>query len=477
MQKRDWDEECGVFGAIDPSGEVSDIARTTYYGIFSLQHRGQESAGIAVCQGGTVICHKAPGLVTEVFDDVTLHAMQGYAAIGHVRFPSSDASGLDSVQPMHIKTKSGFMSIATNGSIMNAPEIREMLKREGAIFQTTADFEVLLALIAKYRISSQTIEDALLKMMNEIKGAYSIVMMLDDRIIGIRDPLGIRPLVMGKNAEGMYFLASETCAIDAVGATYIRDILPGEIVSITRNGVYSRYFTDKDIARANGHLCIFEFVYFARPDSIMDGASVYESRYNTGRTLAIEAPCDCDLVIAAPDSGVAAAIGFSEESGVPYGSALLKNRYVGRTFIQSTQIQRELSVKLKFSVLKSVVEGKRLLIVDDSIIRGTTTKHTISLLRDAGAKEVHMRVASPPVRFPCFYGVSTSEPNELTASHSSVEDVRIMINADSLSYVSLDGLKKSTKGICTGHCASCFDGEFPAGIPEKHKEMIHRISW
>jgi len=476
MSKRDWEEECGVFGVYDTSGMIDDAANMSYFGLFALQHRGQESAGIAVNQGGRIICHKDQGLVVEVFDTMTLEMLKGHAAVAHVRYPAAGESGNDSIQPMLIRSRSGHLAISQNGAITNAAEIRERLKAAGAIFQTSADFEVVLSLLARNRITTECIEDAVLQMMAEIKGAYSMVIMSNHKLIGVRDPLGIRPLVLGKKGS-CYVLASESCALDAVGAELVRDILPGEVITISSEGVSSRHFVPEKTAHEQGRLCIFEFVYFARPDSVLDGASVYESRINAGRTLAREAPCDCDLVIGAPDSGLAAAMGYALEADLPYGSGLLKNRYVGRTFIQPSQLQREMSVQLKFSVLKSAVKGKRVLIVDDSIVRGTTTRHNIALLRDAGALEVHMRVASPPVCYPCFYGINTPEQKELTAGFSSVEEVRRQIGADSLSYISLDGLKSSTAGILCGHCSSCFDGEFPAGVPNKQKDLIHRIHW
>lgn len=476
MIKRDWEEECGVFGVFDTEGVLQDAARMSYFGLFALQHRGQESAGIAVNQNGRIICHKEQGLVVEVFSEMTLQAMKGHAAIAHVRYPSSDESGFDSIQPMQIKSKSGHLAISHNGAITNADEIRNHLKQAGAIFQTSADFEVLLSLLARNRITTECIEEAILLMMAEIRGAYSMVIMTDNKLLGMRDPLGIRPLVLGRKGS-CYVLASESCALDAVGAKLIRDILPGEVVTISKEGISSNYFVPENIAQKKGKICVFEFVYFARPDSVIDGASVYESRLNMGRALAKEAPCDCDLVVGAPDSGLAAAMGYALEAGLPYGSALLKNRYVGRTFVQPSQLQREMTVQLKFSVMKKAVEGKRILMVDDSIVRGTTTKHNIAMLREAGATEVHMRVASPPLCYPCFYGVNTPDQNELTAGLSSVEEVRRHIGADSLSYLSIDGLKASTAGIHCGHCSSCFDGEFPAGVPDSHKEKIHSIHW
>lgn len=466
---RKWQEECGVFGVFDTKKTSPDISKLTYYGIFSLQHRGQASAGIVVNHDGTFLCHKAPGLVSDVFDELHLGALSGHAALGHVRTPASGESGFDVVQPMQIKSHSGQIAISMNGSIMNANALRESLKEIGAFFQTTADFEVLLALIARNRVATDSLEGAIAKMMTEISGAYAMLFMSEDRIIGVRDPLGLRPLVLGKK-DDMYMLASETCAFDAIGAETIRDVLPGEIITITEEGVSSIYTVPEASAHKDGKLCIFEFVYLARPDSFMDGTSVYASRVNTGKALARECPCDADLVVAAPDSGIAAAIGYAEESGITYGQALLKNRYVGRTFIEGTQSAREMAVRLKFSVLKTAVKDKKIVIVDDSVVRGTTTRHIISFLREEGAKEVHLRVASPPVKFPCYYGVSASESSELPARTKSVEEICKEIGADSLGYVSLEGLKASTNGALCGHCSACFDGIFPAGVPAGAEE-------
>lgn len=464
-----WQEECGVFGIFDTKKTSADISKLTYYGIFSLQHRGQASAGIVVNHDGTFLCHKAPGLVTDVFDELHLGALSGHAAIGHVRTPAPNESGFDVVQPMLIKSHSGQIALSLNGSLMNADELRDSLKEIGAFFQTSADFEVILALIARNRVATDSLEGAIQKMMGEIKGAYAMIFMADDRIIGVRDPLGLRPLVLGKKGD-MYMLASENCAFDAIGAETIRDVLPGEIITITEEGYTSTYTVPECSAHKDGKLCIFEFVYLARPDSFIDGTSVYESRVNTGKALARECPCDADLVVAAPDSGIAAAIGYAEESGITYGQALLKNRYVGRTFIEGTQAAREMAVRLKFSVLKTAVKDKKIVIVDDSVVRGTTTRHIISFLREEGAKEVHLRVASPPVKYPCYYGVSASDSTELPARTKSVEEICKEIGADSLGYVSLEGLKASTNGALCGHCSACFDGIFPAGVPAGAEE-------
>ncbi len=473
-------EACGVFAVHDPAGNMTDAARSAYFGLFALQHRGQESAGIAVNQGGSLFCHKDKGLVVEVFNDMTLNLMTGHAAIGHVRYPMQGDHGVASAQPMVIDSRSGQLALAHNGSLVNAEELRLKLEAQGAIFETGSDAELMLTLLARNRIKDKRLEDAVQRMMSEVTGAYALVILSPDRTLGVRDPHGIRPLCIGRVGDA-FVLASESCAIDAVGGEFVRDVAPGEIVTLTSAGLASEIFRPAPVqvqlsipgilpaasTPAAGGLCLFEFVYFSRPDSFLDGASVYESRLSAGHTLAAESPADADLVIGAPDSGIVAAIGYSRQSGIPYGSGLLKNRYVGRTFIQPTTIQRELSVSLKFSALRRSVEGKRLVMVDDSIIRGTTTRRIVTLLKDAGAKEVHVRIASPPVVFPCFYGVDISTQAELSAADMDVDQIRTMIGADSLGYLSLDGLRASTLGLRGGLCASCFDGTFPAGVPSR----------
>ena len=419
----------GIFGCYDISHKSNDVAKTVYYGIFSLQHRGQESAGITVNNCGTFMSHKALGLVADVFDDLTLSALEGHCAIGTAKLASELEPAIDAMQPFSIKSRTGHVALSTNCKILNANTLRNKLIDKGAIFQTNTEAEV---------------------------------------IMGVRDPLGLRPLILAKK-DDMYMLSSESCAFDAIGAEIIRDIDPGEIITITDKGITSTYYTVKGekCTLENGRLCIFEFVYYARPDSVIDGSSVYDSRVKVGEFLAKEQPCDCDLVIGAPDSGNPAAVGFAQGSGIPYGAGLLKNRYVGRTFIQGTQGQRELAVRMKFAVLKSAIKGKRICIVDDSLVRGTTTKHIIRFLRDAGAKEVHLRIASPKVMYPCYYGVSTSTASELPATKMTTEEICEMIGADSLGYISLESLKASTEGIRCGQCSACFDGVFVAGEPEK----------
>ncbi len=469
-------DECGVFGYYAPEGSVTDAARQTYLGLFALQHRGQDSAGIAVNNQGTIFCHRNQGLVVEVFNNVTLNMMQGHAAIGHVRYPSQTDSGVENAQPMLIKYKSGQMALAINGCILNSHETREQLQENGAIFQTNSDAEVVLSMLARNRIMTDSVEEAIQMMMPDIKGAYGMVLMTPGKIIGLRDPLGIRPLCVGKLGNA-YILASESCAIDSAGGTFLRDVKPGEMIVLSDDGMHS-YSMQKDkpvkpdAATHDGLLCLFEFVYFARPDSTLDGSNVHEARFNAGQQLALEHPCQADLVIGAPDSGMTASMGYARASGIAYGQGLLKNRYVGRTFIQPDQMQRELSVTMKFSALRHAIAGKRVLMVDDSIVRGTTTSHIVNLLRRAGATEVHMRIASPPVVYPCFYGVDTPSQDELSASKMSIEAIRDMIGADSLGYLSLDGLKRSTHGLICRHCASCFDGVYPAGVPADRKKEI-----
>lgn len=451
-------EECGVFGIFNKDDH--DVARLTYYGLYALQHRGQESAGIAVSDNGTILYHKDMGLVPEVFDQVILNHLKGKMAIGHVRYSTTGASLRENAQPMVIKYKNGQLALAHNGNLVNAAELREQLESNGAIFQTTNDSEVIASLISKYRIASDNIEQAIMKMMKDVRGSYALTILTPKRLVGIRDPLGIRPLCIGL-LDNSYVLASESCAFDSIGAQYIRDVNPGEIVLIGDDGIESIQTEVPD----HSDLCIFEYVYFARPDSFIDGASVHEARMEAGRRLAIEHPVEADLVIGAPDSGITAALGFSEQSGIPFGTGLLKNRYIGRTFIQPDQGQREIGVRIKFNAMKSAIEGKRVVMIDDSIVRGTTTKRIVQMLKNAGAKEVHMRVSSSPIKHPCYFGIDTSSRKQLVASSHTVEEIREMIGADSLGYLSLEGLLKTPKGIRCGLCTACFDGNYPLEVP------------
>lgn len=453
-------EECGVFGIYNKKNH--DSARLTYYALYALQHRGQESTGIAVNNEENFVYHKDMGLVPEVFNEEILNSLKGHIAIGHVRYSTTGASLRENAQPMVIKYKNGQLAIAHNGNLVNAKDIRERLEDEGVIFQSTIDSEVILNLISRFRVTSSNIEEAIARMMKEIKGSYALVLLSPKKLIGVRDPFGIRPLCIGK-LDNSYVLASETCALDAVGAEYFRDVNPGEIVLIDEEGIRSIQ-TER---APKSKLCIFEYIYFARPDSYIEGISVYRARIEAGRRLAVEHPVEADMVFGVPDSGLTAALGYSMESGIPYGSGLIKNRYIGRTFIQPDQGQRENGVRIKLNALKDAVSGKRVIMIDDSIVRGTTSRRIVQILRDAGAKEVHMRVSSPPYRFPCYFGVDTSSKKELVAAKYSADEIMTMVGADSLGYLSMEGLLKTPVGAECGFCTACFDGDYPMEVPEE----------
>ena len=454
----------GIFGVINRSGIDEGTATTAYYGIFSLQHRGQEAAGIAINNNGTFLVHKRDGMVADIFDEVTLNALGGTCAIAHSR-GSDGIIGPDGIQPVVIKSRVGNIALSCDSVILNAEQIREDLKNQGAIFQTNTDTELILSLLSRNRVVTETTEEALMKTMKELQGVYAMVIMTEDKLIAIRDPYGLRPLALGKRGNE-WMVASENCSFDALGAEFIRDLEPGEILSISKDEKSSIFYNDQ-IAQAerikNGKVCIFEYVYVARPDSVIDGTNVFKSRYEAGKALSKLHPCECDLVIGAPDSGNAAALGFADGLGVTYGMGLLKNRYVGRTFIKSTQEQRELAVRMKFAVLKEAVKGKRIAIVDDSLVRGTTTKHIIRFLKDNGASEVHVRLASPEVKFPCCYGVNANTDKDLPATRMTVDEICEMIGADSLGYITLDCLKDALGGISCDTCSACFDGNYVAG--------------
>lgn len=446
-------DECGVFGIFDKDGH--DIALLTYFALYAIQHRGQESAGIAVSNGNDIVYHKGMGLVPEVFTEESLKALKiGSIAIGHVRHSVKGKNFPQNTQPLVTKYKKGNMAFAHNGTLINAHIIREELEEKGAIFQTTTDSEVMANIIA--RSSDEGLEKALKIMLNSIKGSYALVIMTQDNLIGIRDPHGIRPLVLGK-LKNSYVLASETCAFDAIGAEYIRDVRPGEIIIISKEGLKSI----QTPVPLQSSFCIFEFVYFARTDSIVDGISVYEARRDAGRILARENPVDADIVVGVPDSGTTAALGYAEESGIPYREGLIKNRYVGRTFIKPTQAIREQSVRIKLNALSRLVRGKRIVLVDDSIVRGTTSKAIVELLRLAGAKEIHMRISSPPIKYPCFFGVDTPDRDELIGASSTVEEICEEIGADTLSYLSIDGLLRTVESSGCSFCLGCFNREYP----------------
>ncbi len=459
-------EECGVFGIYDKDG--IDCADACYYGLYALQHRGQESAGIAISADKRIVYHKQMGLVVEVFTRDKLQELnRGNIAIGHVRYSAAGDSHMVNAQPLVIKYKGGDIALAHNGSLINAQELRREMEEKGAIFQTSIDSEVIATLIAQYR--NENLVTAVEKTINRIKGSYAITMMTKDKLIGIRDPYGIRPLALGKINDS-YVLASETCAFDAVGADYIRDVKPGEIIIIDKDGLNSI----QTKVPLKSSLCIFEFVYLARTDSTIDGISVYQARREAGRYLAMEHPADVDMVIGVPDSGTTAAIGYAEQSNIPYGEGLIKNRYVGRTFIQPSQSMREQAIRIKLNALRKMVQGKRIAMIDDSIVRGTTSRKIVEMLRTAGAREVHMRISSPPVVSPCYFGIDTPSTNQLVGAVYTVEEIRKLIGADSLGYISIDGLLKTVEGSSCQFCTGCFNGQYPMEVPCHDKEDIKR---
>ena len=454
-------DECGVFGAYDFDG--GDVASTIYYGLFALQHRGQESCGIAVSDTdgpkGKVLSYKDMGLVNEVFDAEKLEKLNGNIGVGHVRYSTAGSSVRENAQPLVLNYVKGTLGMAHNGNLINALELRQELSYTGAIFQTTIDSEVIAYLIARERLKTNTVEAAVKNSMEKIKGAYSLIVMSPRKLIGARDPFGFKPLCIGKR-DNTYFLSSETCALDTVGAEFVRDVLPGEVVTITHNGIQS----DTTLCQKNTARCIFEYIYFARPDSKIDGMGVYESRINAGRILAKTHPVEADLVVGVPESGNAAALGYSLESGIPYGNAFIKNNYVGRTFIKPKQEQRESSVKVKLNVLSDIVKGKRVIMIDDSIVRGTTSARIVSLLKQAGASEVHVRISSPPFLHPCYFGTDIPSEDQLIASGNTVEEICKIIGADSLGYLETDKLSEMICGG-TGYCDACFTGNYPIEPP------------
>lgn len=462
MRDDKFHDECGVMGIY--SNDNKNVSQLIYYGLYALQHRGQESAGIAVTNSDKIDYIKDQGLVAEVFNDQNLKSLKGYSGIGHVRYSTTGDSLAANAQPLVVNYKSHGFALGHNGNLVNAAEIREMLEDDGVIFQTTIDTEVIANLIA--RNLSKGIEQALKQVTGIVKGAYALVIQTDNDLIGLRDNHGLRPLCLGKVDE-TYVLASESCALDTIGAKFIRDIEPGEIVIINKKGVKSI----KSKRWSKKHSCIFELIYFARPDSIIDGINANSYRYKTGRNLAkADEGLQADRVIPVPDSGIPAAIGYSEESGIPFGIGLIKNRYIGRTFIQPTQELREQGVMIKLNVLKKNVEGKKVIVIDDSIVRGTTSKRLVKLLRDAGALEVHFRVSSPPVQYPCHFGIDTPTRDQLIGATKSVEEIREMIGADSLKFLSPEGMMEATNQK-NGFCSACFDGEYPMEVPLEGEKL------
>ena len=454
-------EECGVFGIYDMDG--SDVASTIYYGLFALQHRGQESCGIAVSDTkgpvGNVKSHKGMGLINEVYDAEILDKLNGNIGVGHVRYSTAGASNRYNIQPLVLNYLKGTLMLAHNGNLVNAPKLRKELARTGAIFQTTIDTEVIAYLIARERLNTGSVEQAVLEAMKRLTGAYSLVISSPRKLIGARDPFGFRPLCIGKR-DNAYILASETCALDAVGAEFVRDVLPGEVVVLSEDGIMS--YTS--MCGRQAKKCIFEYIYFARPDSYFDGISVYNSRIMAGRILAQMHPAEADIVVGVPDSGNAAAMGFARESKIPYGVAFIKNSYVGRTFIKPKQAARESGVKIKLNVLKEVVRGKRVVMVDDSIVRGTTSERIVRMLKNAGATEVHVRISSPPFLYPCYFGTDVPSCDQLIAHNNTVGQICKMIGADSRGYLDGERLCELIDGD-KGYCDACFSGNYPVEPP------------
>ncbi|MBD8917634.1 MAG: amidophosphoribosyltransferase [Lachnospiraceae bacterium] len=449
-------EECGVFGIFTPDNK--DAKHSLYYGLCALQHRGQESAGMALCDTdgpmGNIYHHKGMGLVSEVFHKETLDTLTGNIGIGHVRYSTTGQSCIENAQPLILNYLKGTLALVHNGNIKNAAELRNSLQKEGAIFRGTTDSEVIAYLIAKERTKCGTIEEAVTKVAGFLKGGYALIVMSPRKIIGIRDPLGLKPLCLGRRGKE-YILSSESCALNAIDAEFVRDIEPGEIISITKDGISS----DRSLCQCKHAHCIFEYIYFARLDSCMDGISVYNSRIKAGRLLAQSYPVDADLVVGVPDSGLTAAVGYSQESGIPFGLAFYKNSYVGRTFIKPTQKERESAVHMKLSVLPEVVRGKRLVLIDDSIVRGTTIAGLITLLKKAGAVSVHVRISSPPFLYPCYYGTDVPSNKELIAADNSPKEIARRIGADSLGYMKLEDLSAMSDNLPL--CRACFDNQYP----------------
>lgn len=453
-------EECGILGIL--SNKRIDLAPLVYYGLFALQHRGQESAGIAINDDGIFTAWRDAGLVSEVFTTEKLRSLgKGNIAVGHVRYATTGADSSRNAQPLLINHHKGLMALAHNGNLTNAYELRNCLEEQGSVFHTTTDSEIIAYVIVQERLRHGSIEKAVSKAMNILEGAYSLVISSPTKLIAARDPHGFRPLCMGTLPDDSIAFASESCALDAMGAKFLRDILPGEVVIADQHEVR---FDTSHCGTAEKHLCVFEYIYFARPDSVLDGASVSLARQQAGEFLALEHPVEADVVIGVPDSGLEAAVGYAKASGIPYAIGFTKNKYIGRTFIAPTQGQRETSVNLKLNPICSAVEGRRVVLIDDSIVRGTTCRRTIALLRNAGAKEIHMRVSAPPFVAPCYYGTDIDSTENLIANRNSVKEIAEIIGADSLGYLSMEHLVHIT-GKNTGFCTACFGGGYPAAIP------------
>jgi amidophosphoribosyltransferase len=471
------EEACGVFGIYAP-GE--DIAKLTYFGLYALQHRGQESAGIATFDGEQVHLHKDMGLVSQVFNESLLTRLVGSHAIGHTRYSTTGSSRIVNAQPAVVTTQLGALALAHNGNLVNTAELREELKQTNHSFVSTTDSELIALAIAEEVNRGEGWLEAGIRALHRCQGAFSLVIGTPTGMMGARDPNGIRPLVLGTLPQQRltdplrYVLASETCGLDIIGADYLRDVEPGEMVWITEEGLDSFHWS----TQTEPKLCIFEMIYFARPDSVVQDETLYSYRMRIGRRLALESPAEADLVIAVPDSGVPAAIGYSQTSGIPYAEGLIKNRYVGRTFIQPTQTMRELGIRMKLNPLKDVLAGKRVVIVDDSLVRGTTSRKIVKALREAGAIAVHMRISSPPVTHPCFYGIDTDTQDQLIAATKSVAEIAVQIGVDSLSYLSWEGMLEETRSATSNFCSACFTGDYPVPVPEvvkRSKLLLEKV--
>ena len=479
IQRVDKPEEaCGVFGVYAPE-TTFDVAKLTYFGLYALQHRGQESAGIATLKNGDIYCHKDMGLVSQVFNEEILGQLPGEIAVGHTRYSTTGSSLKENAQPVVLDTRLGKLALAHNGNLVNAVELRQHLIQREANFVSSTDSEMIALTIADEVNRGKNWIQGAVNAFKICEGAYSLAIATPDGLMGARDRNGIRPLVIGvlsteDGKQQRYVLSSETCGLDIIGAEYVRDVQPGELVWITDSGVASVTWAKE----ADKKLCIFEMIYFARPDSVMHDETLYSYRIRLGRQLARESFVDADLVIGVPDSGIPAAIGFSRESGLSYGEGLIKNRYVGRTFIQPTQSMREAGIRMKLNTLKDALQGKRIIIVDDSIVRGTTSKKIVQTLRDAGATEVHMRISSPPVTHPCFYGIDTDNQDQLIAATKSVKEIEARIGVDTLAYLSWEGMLEATQENTNNFCSACFTGDYPVTIPEdvkRSKLMLEKI--
>jgi amidophosphoribosyltransferase len=463
-------DACGVVGIFAP-GE--DVARLTYYALYALQHRGQESAGIAISDGRSMVVYKELGLVAQVFDETVLRSLRGHVAIGHVRYSTTGSTSWDNAQPTYKSSRSGEIALAHNGNLVNSLDVRARLEEAGGDptpgnerRRASSDTDLVTAAIA--RANRGDMRQAILEVLPHLSGAYSFTMSDGERVFGARDPQGFRPLSLGRLPDGGWVIASETCALDLLGARFIRDVEPGELVTMGAEGLESERF-----APARNSMCIFEHVYFARPDSTLMGQNVYATRYRMGTRLAEEAPVVAELVMPVPDSGVPAAQGYAMGSGVPYGEGFVKNRYVGRTFIQPTQSMRQQGIRMKLNPLRDVIAGRRLIVVDDSIVRGNTTRQIVAMLREAGAREVHMRISSPPIRWPCFYGIDMPNQDELIGARMTVDEIREHIGADSLAYLSLEGMVAATEIPSDEFCTACFSSRYPVPVPAEQLRSKH----